>query len=207
MADKKGIRFHPRSGPGKELKKWHASLENNRGDRAALRKCASPADVVFVPAYHALFQDMAEVGKAAVETGETSWTWPGLEHRLRERLPAIAGLIALVKDEEPRTKEEESAASPEEDDTEKAITRRNLPQQMGSERTSGAGPVVSGLRFRRLLKCQTLEELYPMLRRTLPLLNNRADLYSLANDVLYWSEDVRKQWAYDYYEAAPQDTD
>ncbi|MFH1113945.1 MAG: type I-E CRISPR-associated protein Cse2/CasB [Pseudomonadota bacterium] len=207
MADKKRIRFHPRSEPGKALKKWHGSLENNRGDRAALRKCASPVDVVFVPAYHALFQDMAEVGKAAVETGEISWTWPGLERRLRERLPAIAGLVALVKADEPRTKEEESAANPEEAEAETATTRRNFPKQMGSERTSGGGAVVSGLRFRRLLKCQTPEELYPMLRRTIRLLNNRADLYSLANDVLYWDEDVRKQWAYDYYSVAPQETD
>jgi len=164
-------------------------------------------DVVFVPAYHALFQEIADLGKAAVETGETTWNWSGLERQLRERLPIIAGLVALVDAEERRTGEEQSAANREEDRADKPMTRRNFPKQMGTERTSGGGPVVSGLRFRRLLKCQTPEDLYPMLRRTIRLLDKRADLYSLANDVLYWGEDVRKQWAYDYYWTAPQETE
>lgn len=206
MAEKRKIRFHPGSDWGKVLGKWHVSLGDNRGDRAALRKCASPVDVVFVPAYHTLYQDIAGIGKAAVETGKTTWTWPGLERRLRERLPVIAGLVALVNTEERRAKEDEPVAGPGEDRADEAVTRTNLPKQMGTERPSGGGAVVSGLRFRRLLKCQTPEELYPMLRRVIRLLNNRADLYSLASDILYWGEEVRKQWAYDYW-TVPQDTE
>ncbi len=206
MADNKKIRFYPGSDAGRILRKWHASLSDNRGDRAALRKCATPANVVFVPAYHALFHDIADLRKAADQAGETTGGWQSPERLLLDRLPVIAGLVALVDADERRASKEESATNSGETRDDQPMTKRNLPKQMGTERSSGGGPVVSDLRFRRLLKCQTPEDLYPMLRKVIRLLSNRADVYSLANDVLYWGEEVRKQWAYDYYATVPQES-
>jgi len=70
--------------------------------------------------------------------------------------------------------------------------------------------MVSDLRFRRLLKCRTPDELYPALRRVVGLLKNhnlRADVMSLAQSVFYWGENMRKEWAYEYYATESQQTE
>jgi CRISPR system Cascade subunit CasB len=193
MIDKGPFWFTPKSEWGKDLRKWHGRLEENRGDRAALRKCASITDVVFVAAYHSLFQDISLHCKAAVDAGKIRWRWFNLEYRLAERLPIIAGLAAVIETD--RGVSEETSSS-----------RRSLAGQMGTERSSGGGPRVSDLRFRRLLKCQTPEDLYHALRRVIRLLDNKADLLRLANDVFRWNDEVRKRWAYDYYATPVQDT-
>ena len=42
---------------------WWRSLEDNRGDRAELRRCGTLAEVVFTPAYHRLHQTVRRYGK------------------------------------------------------------------------------------------------------------------------------------------------
>ena len=91
-----------------------------------------------------------------------------------DKLAAIAGLLALVKTED---------------------TQR-LPIKM-SELT-GDRPLVSELRFRSLLKIEFADDLFVSLRRTLPLIKNKANIYQLANDVYYWGDKTRKEWAYSY---------
>ncbi len=59
-------------------------------------------------------------------------------------------------------------------------------------------PKVSELRFRRLLESATLDDLFVGLRRTVPLIDATADPNQLANDIWFWSDRVRKQWAYEY---------
>ncbi|MGB9499441.1 MAG: type I-E CRISPR-associated protein Cse2/CasB [Dissulfuribacterales bacterium] len=43
--------------------KWWASLENNRGDRAQLRRCEKPGDVMIQPAFHRLMHLLGEERK------------------------------------------------------------------------------------------------------------------------------------------------
>lgn len=196
MADKNDIRFTLKTEWGEALQEWYGRLAENRGDRAALRKCKSPIQVVFIPAYHELYRDITTVGKAATEAKTVSWEWNALERRIRERLPMIASLTALVN-------------APENSDSRNETGRRlmTLPSQMGTTRSSGGGPVVSDLRFRRLLKCQTPEDLYPALRRVIGLLDNKTDIMSLAQSIFYWSENMRKEWAYAYYATESSETE
>lgn len=198
MAKKRFMNFTKKTKWRDALQNWHSRLADNRGDRAALRKCTSLTQVVFVPAYHDLYQDISTIGRAAAEAGGTKGMGTRLESRIRERLPIIASLCAMV---DPREKYDggiEAGKPP-----------ISLPRQMGTMRSSGGGPVVSDLRFRRLIKCRTPEELHPALRRVVGLLESqklRADIMSLAQSVFYWDEDIRKQWAYDYYTAESQHT-
>jgi len=97
-----------------------------------------------------------------------------------DRLAAIAGLLALVKTED----------------------SQRMPIKMSE--SSGDRPLVSELRFRSLLKIETVDDLFESLRRTLPLIDHKADIYQLADDVYYWGDKVRKEWAYNYRWPAKQ---
>lgn len=99
--------------------------------------------------------------------------WPDAPWQ-NDRLAAAAGLLAHVREAD----------------------ARSLPAAM-SQRV-GDKPCVSPLRFRRLLESPDVDTLFTGLRRTLPLLQHRADPLALANDVVAWGDAVRKRWAYDY---------
>lgn len=70
----------------------------------------------------------------------------------------------------------------------------NAPAQAFSE---GERPVVSPLRFRRILSAQDDDELYRLLRRVLPLAPG-VNFPALAKDVLNWGDATRKRWVYAY---------
>ncbi len=95
------------------------------------------------------------------------------EHGWQDRLAAIAGLLSHLRENTPG---------------------KSLPEQMAE----GSPPVVSELRFRRLLQCDR-QELYPALLRVLRQLNYRADLPGLCRDVYFWGDKVKKRWAYAYF--------
>ena len=94
--------------------------------------------------------------------------------RQNDKLAAIAGLLAHVKTED----------------------AQRLPIKMSE--LSGDRPLVSELRFRDLLKIETTDDLFVSLRRALPLIDNKANIYQLANDVYWWNDNTKKQWAYSY---------
>lgn len=109
--------------------------------------------------------------RAFARLGPQTWK----QHE-RDRIAAIVGLAAHVKT---------NGVS-------------SLPVAM-SERDKGSDRnPVSELRFRRLLESQDIDALFVGVRRVLPLIQHGTNLISLANDVLYWGDGVRKQWAYDY---------
>lgn len=91
-----------------------------------------------------------------------------------DRLAAAAGLLAHVRERD----------------------ADSLPAAMS--RRDGDKPRVSPLRFRRLLESPDVDVLFIGLRRTLPLLQHRADPLALATDVVAWGDKVRKRWAYAY---------
>lgn len=90
----------------------------------------------------------------------------------RDRLATIAAVLAHIK-----TRDE-----------------RNFPASM----REGDQQKVSELRFRRLLESPAIDDLFVGLRRTLPLVGYAADPNRLANDIWYWGDKVRKDWAYAY---------
>ena len=135
----KWLEFSPDNAAGQQLAQWHRALADNRGDRAALRRCGSLVEVAFVPAFHQLSRELRAVADAPINP---------------DRLLAVAGLAAIIK---------QPIASP-------------LPRQMARPAV-GDKPPVSELRFRRLLQCQTQEDLFHPLRRILHLLDDQANLY------------------------------
>lgn len=161
----KWLEFSPENAAGQQLVQWHRALADNRGDRAALRRCGSLVDVAFVPAFHQLSRELRTVVDVPVNP---------------DRLLAVAGLAAIIK---------------------QPISSL-LATQMARP-AIGNKPTVSELRFRRLLQCQTQEDLFHPLRRILHLLDDQANLYDLANSVYGWNERTRKKLAYSYYGALP----
>ena len=74
------------SGLGKGLQAWHAKLDNDRGTRAMLRRCASLDEAVLSPAYQHFYRYMLACG----------WPEDAAEWQ-KDKLAAIAVLVALVK--------------------------------------------------------------------------------------------------------------
>ncbi len=83
--------FDPDSDSGKILVKWWEELEDRRGNRAELRRVKSPAEVVFSPAYH--------------------WLYQQLPHLNKEAIASLAGLCAHVKENRSEMKVAEQMAT------------------------------------------------------------------------------------------------
>jgi CRISPR system Cascade subunit CasB len=94
------------------------------------------------------------------------------------RIAAIAGLLAHIR---------------------KLDSRKTLAEQMAE----GDSPVVSELRFRRLLQ-RDRRNLYGALIRILGLLDKKANPFDLAQSVYYWGDGERKRWAFAYFPNIPE---
>jgi CRISPR system Cascade subunit CasB len=113
----------------------------------------------------------------------------GISESRYPKLAAIAGLAARVK--------EESGHG--------LATCMGTPKNPNSQKAT-----VSELRMRRILASDEIEELFGLLRRSLALLDDTANLTDLAAIIWNWApmdekraNDPRRQMACDYYEAAP----
>ncbi|MBN8441945.1 MAG: type I-E CRISPR-associated protein Cse2/CasB [Thauera sp.] len=93
-----------------------------------------------------------------------------------DRLAAIVGLLAHVSEDR----------------------QGELAKAMSHKTTGEDRPMVSELRFTRLLESPDGDSLFVGLRRVLPLMSNSVDVVALANDILHWGDKVKKGWAYSY---------
>lgn len=144
---------------------WWQSLEQNRGDRAALRRASSIEQVMFNPGFHRLWRNLRD----------TSWSRP-------ERVALIAALAARVRDHDPQ---------------------RSFAAQLGAPPSGRENAALSGLRFRRILQVIEPDELLQACSRAIAICAGRVNVVSLAESVYWWTDGVRKQWAFDYYDANP----
>lgn len=103
------------------------------------------------------------------------WNADGVASR-NDRLAAIVGLLARVREDRPGP-----------------VAKAMSHKTPGEDR-----PLVSELRFTRLLESPDVDSLYLGLRRVLPLMDHHIDVIALANDVLHWGDKVKKDWAYAY---------
>ena len=99
-----------------------------------------------------------------------------------DRIAALAGILAFVR----------------EDDHER-IAYAIGPRSFKEEERAKA--VMSEGRFRRLLQTQSNEIMEPM-RRLVRMTKGKANVRDLSYAVLYWGEDVKKRWMFEYYGAA-----
>lgn len=164
------IQFRTRGGEptaiGSVLLAWWKGLEDDRASRAILRRASSPTLVAFTAPYQRLYRRLQAAG------------WPAdARPRDNDRLAAIVGLLAHVKENESRL----------------------VPEAMSQRDEGGDRPQVSELRFLRLLDAPGPDALYSGLRRVLPLMKHRIDVLALANDFLHWGDAVKKRWAYGYH--------
>jgi CRISPR system Cascade subunit CasB len=84
---------------------------------------------------------------------------------------------------------------------------RTLAFEMNKRAAGSDRPVVSELRFRRLLESPDNDSLFVALRRVLPLVKDQLDLGHFACDLFTWSDSIKKRWAYDYYNPSSTPTD
>ena len=149
---------------------WHVINSETAGgtaraDRAVLRRADTLTAVACTPAYQRIYRKMA-----AANTGPS---WQAFE---QERIAAMVGLAAHVKDKD----------------------SRSLPQAMSSRAAPTDPNPVSDMRFARLLDSPDIEALFSGLRRALPLIEHKVDPASLADDLFDWGDHVKKRWAYAY---------
>lgn len=102
------------------------------------------------------------------------------ENNFEERIAAVIGLLSHIK---------------------LHAQGKSVPQQMAE--LNGNNPLVSELRFRRLLQ-RSREDLYGALIRILRMLNGKANLYNLSESVFYWGDNIKKQWSFDYFPLVPE---
>jgi CRISPR system Cascade subunit CasB len=160
------ISWSAESHMGNILHKWWLGLEEDRASRAVLRRCATLDAVTLSNAYQRFYRYMQACN-----------AWPAdTENWQKDKLAAIAGLLAHVKTETKNT--ENLAITMYDKNNEKLL--------------------VSELRFRDLLKVETNDDLFVSLRRALPLIGDKANIYQLANDIYFWGDNTKKKWAYSY---------
>jgi len=97
-----------------------------------------------------------------------------------DRLAAILGLLAHITTEHPES-------------------------PMAFQMAGKPKPKLSELRFRRLIQ-RDRAELYAAMVRVIRLLDNKANLYDLANSIYYWGDSVKRDWAFDYFPNTPEMT-
>lgn len=76
--------------------------------------------------------------------------------------------------------------------------QQRLAQKLGR----GDPPLLSALRFQRLMRAEG-DEIVTTLRRTLPLTQYRCNVAALGEDLLYWNDQTRTRWSFDYFGAEP----
>lgn len=104
-------------------------------------------------------------------------------HRLVQ-LAAIAGVLAHLDEH---------------------VSGERFGKQLAASSGDGGRAAVSGLRFRRLLSNQAVDELYVPLVRVLRMLGRKANANDLIWSIQRWEESgspVQQQWAENYYMSA-----
>lgn len=147
------------------LVQWYRDLENNKADRAALRRCASLQEVYETAAFWYLYKQMHVAG---VHAGE-------------EQLALVAAILSHVKSTSPS-----SAMS--------------LPQAMAYKKNGSDKPVVSPMRFERMLQHADRGDLFrPLLGLIRIVDTSQLSIEAIASGLWFWGPSKRKEWAKEYF--------
>ena len=166
-----------------KLNSWHNNLEEDRQQRASLRRCSSLLDVYTSSGFRDLLFKLKPLWE-----GKAAWRFTALA--------IIAGVVSHVSENDPTL---------------------SFAERMAQK--NGGAPVMSELRFRRLLAVRTEEGLFRELRRAVKLADGRLNIVSLADDVFRWCADnqmlafnkgqdirptdlIQVRWSLDYYGAS-----
>lgn len=167
----------------KALQRWHRWLNDNRGDRARLRRAERPEDVLLTNAFFNFLQRMPEAWRKVTPLFTSA---------------AVAGLV--------------SHAEYQPKDKDRTKNTASFAEQMATP-ARGEKPPVSEFRFQQLQKSRSTDDFYRRIIRAIRLLNGRVNILSLANDVIHWHREFENQvdrnpanrlavrWATDYFTA------
>jgi len=174
------------------LKRWHRWLDDNRGDRARLRRAERPEDILLTDAFFHFLQKMPE-----------SW-------RDKKRIfssAAVAGLLSHVKSDT-------QIPSKNEFKRDKMASFAELLAMP----VKGDKPPMSELRFQQLQKSRSTDDFYRLGRRAVHLLDGKVNIPSLSNDIIHWHQEFNHLidreptkrlavcWATDYFTVLPKET-
>jgi len=171
----------------KALQRWHSWLNDNRGDRARLRRAERPEDILLTDAFFHFLQKMPE-----------SW---------RDKKPifssaAVAGLLSHVKSDM-------QTPSKNKFNKDKMASFAELL----AKPVKGDKAPMSELHFQQLQKSRSTGDFYRHVRRAVQLLDGKVNIPSLANDIIHWLQEFNSQvdrkpsnrlavrWATDYFTA------
>ena len=84
-----------------------------------------------------------------------------------------------------------------------AHVKENTGMRLAHWMGSGEQKALSEMRFERLIRTHNPAELATQLRRALVVVEQRANVARLAQDLRYWGDSTRATWCFDYY-GAPQ---
>ena len=174
------------------LQRWHRWLDDNRGDRARLRRAERPEDILLTDAFFNFLNRMPE-----------SWC----DNNPMLTSAAVAGLLSHVKEDrqilskgyQPKDKNKPSKIA-------------SFAEQLATPAKSQK-PAMSELRFQQLQKSRTTDNFYRSVLRAIRLLDGKINILSLANDIIQWHQEFDNQinrkpsnrlavrWATDYFTA------
>ena len=155
---------------------WWPWLDDNRGDRAQLRRAENPDDILLSQAFAHFLQKMPEC-------------WAEGQSIPLSDAAMVAAVIARVK----------------------TLDENNFAKALALPKEGGGKASMSELRFQQLQKSRTPEEFFIRISRALALISGKANITSLADNILHWLKEHRTavarkpenrlavRWAIDYY--------
>lgn len=182
------------------LQSWHAWLDDNRGDRARLRRAESPEDILLTDAFFHFLSKMPE-------------QWQQNKPILTSA--SIAGALSHVK-----TDKQTPSKLYNSKETEVPKKTASFAEQLATPSEGKSKAPMSELRFQQLQKSPTTDDFYRRIIRAIGLLGGNVNIVSLANDIIHWHKEFEHQvdhrqpanrlavrWATDYFTALPKNSD
>lgn len=181
------------------LQSWHAWLDDNRGDRARLRRAESPEDILLTDAFFHFLAKMPE-------------QWRQSKPMLTSA--SIAGALSHVKADKQTLSRIYNSK-----DSDGPKRKASFAEQLATPPEGKGKAPMSELRFHQLQKSPTTDDFYRRIIRAIRLLDGNVNIVSLANDIIHWHKEFEHQldrqpakrlavrWATDYFTALPKNSD
>lgn len=183
------------------LQRWHTWLDDNRGDRARLRRAESPEDILLTDAF---FHFLEQMNKASPKWSQntpmlTSATMAGALSHVKSNKQTPSKLYNNKGNDAPKK-------------------TASFAEQLATPSEGKSKAPMSELRFQQLQKSPTTDDFYRRIIRAIRLLDGNVNIVSLANDIIHWHREFERQldrqpskrlsvrWATDYFTALPKNS-
>lgn len=153
---------------------WRITIydtEGNRAARAQLRRCTTVVDALCIPAAIGLARRLGRIPGIAA---------PQWKQNAFERVLALAIVLSHVRHDNGIG-------------LLRALGWGRFPDEGKAVDAAQARPILSELRFKRLLQCESDDDLIRTFTRLVSLAGNEADVAELARVFLHWDDDRTKR--------------